>query len=107
MRRLLALGALALACACSGTEPVAPATDAGPACSIPCGPVCCQAGETCRSSGNCSRPCVPTCEYRQCGSDGCGGQCGTCNGWDTCDEVFGVCNACVPQCAGRQCGADQ
>lgn len=48
--------------------------------------------------------CVPACDGRQCGDDGCGGTCGKCSGpQDECIE--GVC-VCQPNCVGKQCGDD-
>lgn len=54
-----------------------------------------------------SNGCVPKCDGLYCGgSDGCGGDCGTCAPGSTC--VSGRCQAgaCTPQCSGRQCGDD-
>jgi hypothetical protein len=48
--------------------------------------------------------CAPSCSGKQCGSDGCGGSCGSCPSNDTCNAQ-GQC-ACVPQCSGKQCGPD-
>jgi hypothetical protein len=50
-------------------------------------------------------PCTPDCEGRQCGGDGCGGNCGECEKIDcmtaTCIEETGICmyngNACCCQ----------
>jgi hypothetical protein len=39
----------------------------------------------------------------RCGSDGCGGDCGTCEWSEVCYEL--VCR-CIPECAGRECGRD-
>lgn len=48
--------------------------------------------------------CTPVCGGKQCGSDGCGGTCGTCpNAWDEC--VNGQCS-CTPECTGKVCGDD-
>jgi hypothetical protein len=48
------------------------------------------------SGGNTSGgACTPKCDGRQCGDDGCGGQCGTCAGKQSCNEA-GVCEAAVP-----------
>jgi hypothetical protein len=49
--------------------------------------------------------CVPTCEGRVCGEDGCGGLCGECKKGKFCNESF-QCETCVPDCEGRVCGAD-
>ncbi len=43
--------------------------------------------------------CVPSCAGKQCGSDGCGGKCGSCA-----DGVECVKNACVPSCEHPTCG---
>jgi hypothetical protein len=47
--------------------------------------------------------CVPSCDRRTCGPDGCGGSCGTCAS-GTCGSN-GHC-ACTPKCSGRACGPD-
>ncbi len=46
--------------------------------------------------------CIPTCEGKVCGPDGCGGSCGTCPPNNVC-LVDGTCQ-CVPDCAAKQCG---
>jgi len=44
-----------------------------------------------------SAPCIPSCApFQECGDDGCGGSCGTCNpndpnGWTTCDPATNTC----------------
>jgi len=48
--------------------------------------------------------CTPQCAGKQCGSDGCGGTCGTCPSGQSC-SASSQCN-CTPQCAGKQCGPD-
>jgi hypothetical protein len=48
--------------------------------------------------------CTPQCAGKTCGSDGCGGSCGTCMSGQTC-SVSGQC-ACTPACTGKQCGPD-
>ncbi len=58
-------------------------------------------------------PCVPQCEGRQCGSDGCGAICGHCFTLEgalddsLCGED-GTCkpSGCVPDCGGKECGDD-
>ncbi|MBI5610248.1 MAG: hypothetical protein HY902_15330 [Deltaproteobacteria bacterium] len=53
--------------------------------------------------------CQPNCQLRNCGDDGCGGQCGVCNTPEkpTCNTAIGVCVAkCVPQCQNKNCGDD-
>ncbi|HUU03666.1 MAG TPA: IPT/TIG domain-containing protein [Myxococcota bacterium] len=51
------------------------------------------------------RGCTPACDGKQCGPDGCGGQCGSCDTGQSCD-ADGQCVACTPQCQDRQCGPD-
>lgn len=52
--------------------------------------------------GGCA--CTPQCAGKMCGSDGCGGTCGTCASGQMC-SLNSQC-ACVPACAGKQCGPD-
>ncbi len=50
--------------------------------------------------------CVPQCENRECGDDGCGDSCGFCPELLTCDAT-GLCEfQCEPNCEGRECGND-
>lgn len=64
----------------------------------------CGVGNVCFGGACCDR--VGHCTGRQCGSDGCGGTCGTCFAGFSC--VSGVCTPgiCAPQCSGKQCGPD-
>lgn len=39
--------------------------------------------------------CIPECAGKECGSDGCGGSCGTCSGADSCNNISGLCVAPV------------
>ncbi len=48
--------------------------------------------------------CTPQCSGLMCGSDGCGGSCGTCDAGTMCSGA-GTC-VCAPRCAGRVCGPD-
>jgi len=48
--------------------------------------------------------CTPQCSGKNCGSDGCGGTCGTCTSGQTC-SLSSQCG-CAPQCAGKRCGPD-
>ncbi len=49
--------------------------------------------------------CQPDCDGLECGSDGCGGSCGTCEKGRFCVE--GECSdTCLPDCGGRECGDD-
>ena len=53
----------------------------------------------------CAKICTPSCQGKTCGSDGCGGSCGTCSSGETCDAASGQCK-CIPKCAGKKCGSD-
>ena len=49
--------------------------------------------------------CLPDCEGKECGWDGCDGTCGLCpSSKPTCN--FGQCTKCTPDCGGKVCGAD-
>lgn len=49
--------------------------------------------------------CLPQCEGKECGSDGCYSECGQCQEGSQC--VGGLCELiCQPQCANRECGTD-
>ncbi len=51
--------------------------------------------------------CVPACEAKQCGPDGCGGTCGWCSAQTSCQD--GVCvevPGCTPECAGKMIGEE-
>ena len=49
--------------------------------------------------------CVPSCDGKECGSDGCSGSCGACGDGETCTAA-GLCIDCAPACDGKACGAD-
>lgn len=48
--------------------------------------------------------CVPDCQGKECGDDGCGGFCGQCPAPKRC-QANQVCE-CRPQCTGQACGDD-
>ncbi len=50
--------------------------------------------------------CVPDCEGRTCGPDGCLGQCGVCAAGTACSDGQCVAWSCTPACEGRECGDD-
>jgi len=53
-----------------------------------------------------SKPvCQKQCAGKECGPDGCGGECGQCQAGQKCDAT-GLCKGCTPSCAGKQCGPD-
>ena len=59
------------------------------------------------SAGDDRSACKPSCTGRQCGSDSCGGSCGTCQPGFSCDVKAGLCvGGCKPSCGVRQCGPD-
>ena len=93
-RALLALLALVVAAACSGGG--GGGKDGG-------------RSDGGHPDGGTTEPCVPVCVGRVCGSDGCGGSCGSCTtlAAPVCDDAAGQCVAqCTPQCAGKNCGSD-
>lgn len=49
--------------------------------------------------------CVPSCDGKACGDDGCEGSCGSCGADQVCNN--GVCESfCLADCAGKNCGDD-
>ena len=88
---------------------------------LQCDGTCCAEDEICHEDACC----LPDCNGKNCGTDGCGGSCGecpegqNCNGSqcecsfescaeDCCDEGD-VCNedsCCTPDCEGKECGSD-
>ena len=56
------------------------------------------------SSDTPDETCLPSCDGKECGDDGCGGSCGTCQGaQELC--IDGTC-LCLPLCEGMDCGED-
>lgn len=103
--RPLALASLLIVGGCSGDE--SDGADAGTTevCEEPCGKECCWAGKKCDTRlMRCVTVCVPECSNRECGSDLCGGSCGTCPEGMGC--VQGRCSDCIPDCRFKQCGPD-
>ena len=47
--------------------------------------------------------CDTDCEGKECGVDGCGGECGVCPVQHECQDNLCV---CIPDCVGKQCGPD-
>jgi len=56
--------------------------------------------------GEVATPCVPACDGKACGFDGCFGQCGTCGEGTACDGGQCVAYVCTPNCEGRGCGSN-
>ncbi|MFH1532547.1 MAG: hypothetical protein ABIK09_17625 [Pseudomonadota bacterium] len=48
--------------------------------------------------------CVPQCDGKVCGDDGCDGTCGKCPGGEVCVDEGAAC--CVKDCVGKHCGDD-
>jgi MYXO-CTERM domain-containing protein len=53
---------------------------------------------------DCGGICQPNCTGKQCGDNGCGGACGTCDAGCTCSN--GKCMGCGGDCTGKECGPD-
>jgi len=50
-------------------------------------------------NGVCKGDCVPDCNGKECGGNGCGGSCGSCGPTEYCDYQSGTCtNSCSDQC---------
>lgn len=60
----------------------------------------CDAGFTCNDKSACV--CSPACDGMECGDDGCGGICGSCD-YGTCQG--GLCE-CTPNCGDKDCGSN-
>ncbi len=58
--------------------------DSGETCDLQCGLDCCEPGQVCKDGVAC---CTPDCDGKECGSDGCGGTCGQCEGDETCSAA--------------------
>jgi hypothetical protein len=50
--------------------------------------------------------CTPSCGGKQCGDDGCGGSCGTCDSTQACNASGQCVASCLPSCNLKQCGND-
>lgn len=62
-------------------------------------------GISCSADPDCAT-CTPSCTGRQCGDNGCGGECGTCDFGQECTAAGKCVDICVPDCTGKQCGSD-
>jgi len=51
-------------------------------------------------------PCQPSCAGKECGNEGCDGNCGTCQNGQTCENGQCINGPCQPDCAGKDCGND-
>ncbi len=83
-----------------------------------CDGVCCGEGTVCDEASKTCKACTPDCTNKDCGDNGCGGSCGTCNVMNGC--VANKCTACMPDpppeascgqdsagCTFGLCGSDQ
>lgn len=52
----------------------------------------------------CIAGCLPDCDGKECGFDGCGGNCGECPMGFWCKDY--ACTDCFPDCMGKMCGDD-
>ena len=60
----------------------------------------------CSAAGKCDKVCADCATLGwECGSNCCGGICGSCMPPSTCDSAAHTCS-CVPSCAGKACGDD-
>lgn len=50
--------------------------------------------------------CIPQCENKSCGDDGCEGSCGNCEAGFNCQGGQCVQGPCESDCAGKECGGD-
>ena len=67
-------------------------TDDGCGNTLDCGS--CSGTDTCNTNtGLCEATCVPDCNNRDCGTDGCGGSCGNCATNETCNNNSCSCNS--------------
>ncbi len=52
----------------------------------------------------CDNNCQANCTNKECGDDGCSGNCGTCTGFNSCDANQKC--TCIKNCSGKVCGTD-
>jgi hypothetical protein len=58
---------------------------------------------SCQDEYNACVNCTPNCTNKQCGPNGCGGQCGKCPAGTYCDN-YKCKTICTPNCTGKVCG---
>ncbi len=51
-------------------------------------------------------PCIPNCDDKHCGDDGCGGSCGECSEGTWCTPAGKCSDECISSCTGKECGDD-
>ena len=64
----------------------------------------CAAGKVCYQGVCCDH--ATNCSAKECGDDGCGGDCGTCPVDWSCQGGLCVEGPCAPDCDGKECGPD-
>ena len=64
-----------------------------------------QSDSTDTAASDPNQPCTPQCDGKECGDNGCGGQCGMCGEGKRCNISTFVCE-CLPNCDGKTCGDD-
>lgn len=110
-------GSCAKGSSCLAGQCVVDAAKADPtSCLGHCGstaPAGCYCTPSCKQSGTCCTDyatvctCKPNCTGKACGSDGCGGSCGTCPANAAyCNAKFECDATCLPACKGKACGGD-
>jgi len=60
----------------------------------------------CNAQGQCVATCNQQCQGKECGDDGCGGQCGSCGFDQECNDQGQCVATCDKQCLGKECGDD-
>ncbi|MBN2498801.1 MAG: hypothetical protein JXR96_29690 [Deltaproteobacteria bacterium] len=74
-------------------------TDPASLCDARCAGVTCPDGYACDpDTGDCVPICTPRCAGRECGPDGCGGSCGTCQTGERCNGDGQCVSGCVDRC---------
>ncbi|MGK0359432.1 MAG: hypothetical protein ACI9U2_001734, partial [Bradymonadia bacterium] len=66
----------------------------------------CNDGSVCEGGECVIEACVPDCNARVCGDDGCGSQCGECEAGWTC-SMAGRCDPPAPRCGDDACNGDE
>lgn len=71
---------------------------------VDCGTCKTAQGEICYAGSCCTPDCGDDLSGKICGTDGCGGSCGSCEGDKVC--CFDGSTCCPAECGGRECGPD-
>ncbi len=82
---------------CAASKACGKLAPAGCSCSADCVP-----GASCCLDVEVACGCQPNCQGKQCGTDGCGGSCGTCGANEACENTQCVKDLCKPDpCGGK------